>query len=186
MNGAPERVSLPYASVRGSWEVLRRTGDDRTTVAIRDDEDAGVAVSYPYAEWRDGGSESLKVGVVRNLRQGYVLVSGSFGSVEAIPESVTDGREQRRVSLERFTDLSDGEVMELLEGGRPVVVEDGSEAWYPGALQLFESTRAARDAWLRNFPRLEKRFVAVERLIRGTDLRSVIDAGGASERVHTP
>jgi len=168
-------VSVPHATLTGSWEVLRRTGDGRASVAVRSDERSGVAIAYPYAE---SGASALKIAAVRNTVQDYVLCTGSFQSVEAIGNCLGTDSPRRRIDLERFERLGDAATSRVLAGGTVLVVDVGEDRWYPGALQLFESVEAVRDRWLRSFPNLGDRLVAVERVTKGVDLRAVAATNG--------
>lgn len=175
---ARSKLSVPYASLTGSWAVLDRTSDGRAAVGLRDDERAGVAIAYPYAERRDGGDGVLKVAAVRNCEQGFVLLCASFVTLEAVPEGVRSVDDGRTIPYDRYDDLSDREVGTLLDGGTLILVDVGSEQWYPGALQLFDDPAAARSVWLESFPRLEKRLGAVERIVTGHGLGSMVDLAG--------
>lgn len=174
MPRSPSRLSVPHARLTGQWDVLRTTDDGRTTIALREDGESGVAIGYPYAEWSSDGDEALKVAAVRNADQGYVLVSASFASRDAI-DAVTDSTVDRRtIDLADYNALSNREVMRLLDGGTLVLVDVGQEQWFPGAIQLFEDVTRARETWLESFPRVRERFTAVERLLSGVGLEQVI------------
>ncbi len=167
---------MPYARLSGSWETLERTGDGRTTIAVRDDDASGVAMSYPYAE-RDGHDDVNKIAVVINGEAEYVLVSTSVMSAEAADRLVGDRPVDREViPRPEYNDLDDGEVVRTLDGDRVVVIEPETDDWFVGTVELFRDPARARRAWLTRFSLLERRAAAVQRVVEGVGLRRVVNA----------
>lgn len=171
------RPSVPYARLSGTWEVLERTPDGRTTVAVREDDVSGVAMSYPYAE-REGGDDDVnKIAAVTNCEAGYVLVSASVVDADAVYRLVAD----RTVVCEaiprpEFNRLEDDDIVRTLAGDRVVVVEPETDDWFVGTVELFRDRARARSAWFDGFPLLERRAAAVQRLLDGVGLRQVASA----------
>lgn len=165
-------VSIPHARLDGGWNVLETTGDGRTTVAVRDDERSGVAISYPPIEGGDPGVK--QVATVVNLVGEYVLAAARVRSAESV-ESLVAGTDAGAHLLERseYEALSRGTVNRLLEDETLLVIEPDHAGQHPGAIQLFDDVGRARTTWGEQFPALEERFFAVERVLGDVSLREL-------------
>lgn len=169
MATARNGVSIPHARLDGGWNVLDRTDDGRTTVAVRDDERSGVALTYPGIERGDSGIE--RVAAVLNLVGEYVLVAASVRSGEALGALLEDRDAEAHV-LDRteYEAMSRRTMRRLLEDETLLVVEPGTPGEHPGTIQLFDDAARARSVWGSEFPDLGDRFFAVGRVLSGVGI----------------